>query len=191
MRSYITLLTLLSIAAFSLGCDTGPWDAPPGSEIQDVEDIRVPWFGCLQDPTTGENQSPSCVDSAPVQIPITVQVLSGASGVPLNNIRIAFSSGYSEVLLLPQQVIEALEVPPGGSWESVVSNGEIWAEFTGSWEGDYRPTYYETWTDNHGLARFWIWVERMPKDATGTAKDSFVLADIGVHQLIIKLTSSQ
>jgi hypothetical protein len=31
----------------------------------------------------------------------------------------------------------------------------------------------------------------MPKDATGTAKDSFVLADIGVHQLVIKLTSSQ
>jgi len=191
MRTHIALLTLLSIAALTAGCDTGPWDAPPGSEIQDIDDLRVPWFGCLQDPTTGANQAENCQDSGPVQIPVTIQVLDGNSSLPLNNIRIAFTSGYNDILLLPQEVIEALAVPEGGSWDQVVSDGEIWAEFTGEWDGDYRPTYYETWTDNQGLARFWIWVEAMPKDATGTAKDSFVLADIGVHQAIIKLTSSQ
>jgi len=191
MRTHAKLLTLLSIAVLVTACDTGPWDAPPGAEIQDIDDLRVAWFGCLQDPTTGENQSPSCVDSDPVQIPLTVQVLDTNSRVPLNNIRIAFTSGFGSIYLLPQRVIEALEVPNTESWDEVVADGEIWAEFTGSWEGDYRPTYYETWTDNHGIARFWIWVEALPKDPTGAAKDSFILADIGVHQLTIKLTSSQ
>lgn len=191
MRTYAGLLSLLLIAVLSTGCDTGPWDAPPGSEIQETEDLRVPWFGCLTDPATGQSQTPDCQDSNPVQIPVTIQVLDGNSSLPLNNIRIAFTSGYGEVLLLPQEVIEALAVPEGGSWDQVVADGEIWAEFTGTWDGDYRPTYYETWTDNQGLARFWVWVEAMPKDATGTAKDSFILADIGVHQTIIKLTSSQ
>jgi hypothetical protein len=191
MKTHITLLTLLSLAVLGTACDTGPWDAPPGSEIQAVEDIRVSWFGCVVDPTTGELQNPACEPSPPVQIPMVMQVMDSGSGVPLNNIRISFTSGYGEIYLLPQEVIEAISLPDTENWAEIMQDGEIWAEFTGSWEGEYRPTYYETWTDNNGLARFWIWVNEMPLDATGNPKDTFVRADIGVDHKFVKLTSSQ
>ena len=190
MIKHLSKLTLFSILVFAMGCDVGPWDAPPGAQIAEVEDIRVAWFGCILDPTTGQPQNPSCEPSAPVQIPMTVQVIDPDTEIPLNNIRISFSSGYGEIYLLPQEVIEALAIPDSERW-GTIADGEVWAELTGSWEGDYRPTYYETWTDNNGLATFWIWVNEMPTDATGNPKDTFVRADIGVYHTFIKLTSSQ
>ncbi|MEE2829300.1 MAG: hypothetical protein VX498_08940 [Myxococcota bacterium] len=191
MRQYATSLIALSLLVVSSACDTGPWDAPPGSEIAEVEDIEVSWFGCLLDPVTGAQQNPNCEISPPVQIPVTVLVQNATTLVPLNNIRITFTSGFTDVYLLPQEVIEAIALPDTESWAAIMSNGEIWAEFSGQWEGDYRPTYYETWTDNNGLAEFWVWVERMPQDPTGLPKETFVRADIGVHHTFISLTSAQ
>lgn len=191
MRSYLVLFAMLSIVALGTACDNGPWDAPPGSEIVELEDIRVAWFGCVLEPTTGEPQNPNCEPSAPVQIPVTAQVRNSDSLEPLNNVRISFTSGFGSIYLLPQEVIEAIALPDTENWADIMSSGEIWAEFTGEWEGDYRPTYYETWTDSNGLVQFWIWVDSMPVDATGNPKDTMIRADIGVDHKFFKLSSSQ
>jgi hypothetical protein len=68
----------------------------------------------------------------------------------------------------------------------------VWAQFSGTWEGDYAPTFLETWTDNYGQAELWVWVQKMPLDpASGQAKQSSIMVDIGTDQMVIELQAGQ
>lgn len=186
-----SVLSVLLLAA----CDAGPWDAPYGSVIKEIETIQVSWFGCQIDPETGESTNPNCdleQPSPPVVFPLNINVYNEDTEVPLNNVWVRVASGYQDIYLLPQEVIEAVGLPDewtdeNDDWDDI-ENGEVWAEFTGTWRGDYRPTFAETWTDNTGTADVWVWIQRMPVDPlSGQAKQSSIFVDIGVDFVDIEL----
>ena len=49
MKLYSAILSFLVLALAGTGCSSGPWDAPPGSVLADLDDVRVSWFGCQTD----------------------------------------------------------------------------------------------------------------------------------------------
>ena len=106
---------------------------------------------------------------------------------PANNIRVWFTSPYSDVYLLPQEVLEALNVPSGGDWDQVIDRGEIWAEFSGRFDGNYRPTYHEGWTDRRGVASVWVWVNTMPTDESGAPLQTQVQVSIASDTTALRL----
>ncbi len=190
MRMQAMLVVLGIWGLVGVACDAGPWDAPPNSEIVDIEDIQVSWTGCSIDQTTGELQNPGCEQSPPVIFRLDALVRNETTLSPLNNIRIWYTSGYKNIYLLPQEVLEAVTTPESPRWADVAGDGEIFAEFAGTFEGDYRPTYYEGWTDNQGVSTVWIWIDSMPLDETGKAKESGIIVSIGAETEIVSLTAA-
>ena len=186
------LLLPLAAAAMALGgCSTGPVDATYNYELAEFEDITVPWFGCTVDQTTGQPQNPNCTVSDPLIFRLDARVRDINTEVPANNVRIWFTSAYSDIYLLPQEVVEALSLPSEGAWNSLIDDGEIWAEFTGRLDGDYRPTYHESWTDKNGLASVWVWVNSLPTDETGSATQSELSVSIASDTALVRLQSTQ
>lgn len=187
------LLFFAVVAIATTGCNAGPWDAPPGSVISDVEDVKVAWFGCVLNPETGEAQSPNCdinQPSPPVIFPYRVAITNEDTELPVNNVWVRASSGFADIYILPQEVIEALALPDTENWNEIAESGEVWAQFSGDFEGDYRPTFLETWTDNNGQIDFWVWVQKLPVDPqSGQAKESGIMLDIGVDSAVVALTA--
>jgi len=184
MKLYTVVLSGLLALALA-GCDNGPWDAPPNSQIKDIEDIKVAWFGC------GTDAEPGCVESGAVVFPLTAIVVDQYEE-PLNNVRVTYASGWNEIYLLPREVIEALALPDTERWTEIADSGQVWAQFSGNLEADYYPTFFEGWTEGNGTAEVWVWIDSMPTDAqTGQAKEAGILIDIGVDQLAVKLQPSQ
>ena len=190
MSRFILLLSAGSLLGLLAGCDAGPWDAPPYAEIAEIEDINISWTGCRLDPLSGEPQTQGCENDPPVIIPLNVMVRDGRYSSPLNNVKIWYSSGYHKIFLLPQEVLEAVDLPETDRWAYLAERGDVFAEFSGSFDGDYRPTYYQGWTDSSGLSSVWIFVEEMPTDATGQAKETGILISIGVDTITVKLGTS-
>ena len=187
MKFAAALLSSLVAVVFLSGCYAGPWDAPPFAVIQDTEDLNVSWSGCRLNQTDGLPTNPLCEPSPPVILRFDARVEDERTGDPLNNVRSWFTSGYSKIYLLPQEVLEAVDVPETDRWEALVAEGEIFAEFSEGFDGDYKPTYHETWTDSIGVASVWIFVEEMPTDDTGTAKESGIIVSIGADTQVVKL----
>lgn len=190
MKLHVAICSVLAVILLA-GCDSGPWEAPPGTMIQEIDSFQVSWFGCQLDPLTGESLSPGCdieQPSPPVVFPMTINLYNEESGVPVNNVWVRVSSGFHDIYLLPQEVIEAIALPDTDNWSDIANTDEVWAEFSGTWEGDYKPTFVETWTDNYGQAEVWVWIQKMPLDpASGQAKQSSIMIDIGVDLMVIEL----
>jgi len=191
MKQPLAILCGLALCVAVTSCANGPWPAPPGAEIGELVDIKVAWFACQVDPLTGIPLNENCdieQPSPPVIFPLTIYVQDGNTEDPINNIWVEVTSGFHDVYLLPQEVIEAVIYPDTDRWQDVAGSDEIWAQFSGSFEGDYKPTYLQTYTDNNGLAKLWVWVQRMPVDSqSGQAKESSILVDIGVDSAVINL----
>jgi hypothetical protein len=189
MKLYVAILSVTALLL--VGCDNGPWDAPPNAVIGEVDPLKVAWFGCQLDPATGMPMNPSCdieQPSPPVIFPLTIDVYDEDTEVPVNNVWVRFTTGYVDIYVLPQEVIEAVALPDSTNWTDIAETSEVWAEFSGSFEGDYRPTFAEVWTDNYGRATVWVWVQRMPVDvASGQAKESMIMIDIGADSQIVDL----
>ena len=149
MSRYFALMTAVLSLGFLMACDPGPWDAPPFAEIDDIEDIQVPWTACRIDPLTGNTSTPGCENDPPVILPLNVLVRNARTQEPLNNVRIWYASGYHLIYLLPQEVLEAVDLPGTERWEYLEERGDVFAEFSGSFDGDYRPTYHEGWTNSN------------------------------------------
>lgn len=190
MKLHVAVLSVIAVILLA-GCDSGPWDAPAGTVIQEIDSFQVSWFGCQVDPATGEALNPTCdleQPSPPVIFPITINVFDEETEWPVNNVWVRISSGFKDIYLLPQEVIEAIALPDTENWSDIEATEEVWAEFSGTWEGDYKPTFLETWSDNNGQAQVWVWVQMMPLDpASGQAKQSSVMVDIGVDMMLIDL----
>ncbi len=191
MKLYAPFLCALLLAAS--GCANGPWDAPPGSVLNDFEDMRISWFGCQTDPASGEPLNPNCnieQPSPPVIFPLSLSVVNGETLLPVNNVWLSVTTGFKDIYVLPQEVIEAIALPDTDNWSDVAATDEVWAEFSGTFEGDYRPTYLETWTDNNGQVDVWVWIQKMPIDpSSGQAVQSSILVDIGVDSATLGLQS--
>jgi hypothetical protein len=177
------MLTLLALT----GCATGPFDAPPTAQFSEVLDVQVPWFGCPVDQATGL-VDPNCVPSDPVIFPLSIYVTDSDTELPVNNIRVTFTSLWNDIYVMPQSIIEAVVIPDTESWSTLQSGGEVFAEFSGDYEGDYKPTFHDTWTDSAGRARTWVFVETMPVNVTGQPSEASILVDMGVETLFVKLT---
>jgi hypothetical protein len=181
-------LALLSFGL--LGCNTGPMVAPPGSQLSDPPQVQVSWFGCPVDPQTGIQINPNCQYSPPLIMPISMRV-TDEDELPVNNVRISFASGFNDIYLLPQEVVEAIEFPDTPNWQAVAAEGRVFAEFTGQFEGGYGATYYEGWTDRSGAARVWMFINSMPIDpANGQSAGGSIMVDIGVDQEVILIESA-
>jgi hypothetical protein len=174
-------LPLLLFPAMLLSaCNFGPWEAPYTADLIVPEDLQIPWFACQLDPTTGLPQTPGCTNSGSIAFPLSVQVVDPNTLEPYNNVRISVASTYEEVYILPQEVIEAVQLPDTSNWNNIEQDGRVYAEFSGNWEGDYRPTYFEGWTDRNGRMKVWIWVDSMPRNLlTGQAAQTSIIFDIG------------
>lgn len=184
------LLLIPTMLMFALtGCATGPYDAPPTAEFGEIQDIIVPWFACLLDEETGL-PDPNCVPSDPVIFPLNVTVIDSSTKLPINNVRVTFTSLWPEVYVMPQSVLEAVVLPETENWQQLETGGEVFAQFSGDFEGDYRPTYHDTWTDQSGRARTWVYVDTMPTDAVGQVVESTIIIDMGLQALPFKLQSA-
>ncbi len=184
------LLVPMTLLMFALsGCATGPFDAPPTAVFGDTEDLTVPWFGCVIDEDTGL-PSDTCFDSDPVVFPLSIYVTDETTDLPINNIRVTFTSMWPDIYVMPQSVIEAVVIPDTENWSTVANGGEVFAQFSGDFEGGYKPTFHDTWTDSAGRARTWVFIERMPQDTTGQVVESTILVDMGVETLAVKLQSA-
>ena len=184
-------LILLGAAVALPACSSGPVDATYNLELVPFEDLQMPWTGCEVDSETGELNNPNCRVSDPVIFRLDARVRDGDTLVPANNIRVWFTSPFNQIFLLPQEVLEAIEVPTTERWNDVLDRGEIWAEFSGNYEGDYRPTYHETWTDRRGMASVWVWVDSMPVDATGKALAADLQVSIASDIEVLKMATAQ
>lgn len=172
-------LLILALAALVLpACSTGPVDATFNYELMDMEDLIVPWVGCQIDQTTGQQLNPNCQVSDPVIFRLDARVRDTDTQTPGNNIRVWFTSTYGDIYLLPQEVLEAINVPSGGDWDTVIDRGEIWAEFSGRFDGNYRPTYHEGWTDSRGVASVWVFVNTMATNEQGGVIQSQIQVNI-------------
>ncbi len=182
------LLTLaLSLLLFP-ACSTGPVDATFRHELVAFEDIKISWQGCALDTETGAQTVPNCQNSSPVILRLDARVRDTETDLPVNNVRVWFNSGYELIYLLPQEVLEAIEVPITEGWDEVLGRGEVWAEFAGTFEGDYRPTYHETSTDQNGLATVWLYIQEMPRGPAGIAVEGSVMVSIASDVQILKLS---
>jgi hypothetical protein len=184
------LLTLALAALVLPACSTGPIDATFNYELTEFEDLTIPWRGCQIDATTGLQQNPNCAVSDPVIFRLDARVRDANSLVPANNIRTWFTSPYNDIYLFPQEVLEAIQVPSGGDWDQVIDRGEIWAEFSGRFDGNYRPNYHEGWTDRRGVASVWVWVNSMPRQETGAATQTELHVSIASDTAIVRLQSA-
>ena len=191
MKQKLSLLCGLVVCLSVASCANGPWQAPPGTVINEVEDVKVAWFACQIDPLTGQPLDQNCnleQPSPPVIFPLTIYLTNEDTEEPVNNVWVEVTSGFEDIYLLPQEVIEAVIYPDTENWQEVAASDEIWAQFSGTFEGDYRPTYLQTSTDNNGLAKLWVWVQRMPVDTqAGQAKESSIMIDIGVQRTIVTM----
>ena len=91
-------------------CSTGPVDATFNYELVDMEDMIVPWVGCQIDQLTGQPLNPNCQVSDPVIFRLDARVRDTDTQTPGNNIRVWFTSTYGDIYLLPQEVLEAINV---------------------------------------------------------------------------------
>ncbi len=177
-------LTLLMLPA----CSTGPVDATYRHELAAFEDFKISWLGCATDAETGQQENLACQNSNPIILRLDARVRDTESDLPVNNVRVWFNSGYELIYLLPQEVLEAIEVPVTEGWDEVLGRGEIWAEFAGTFEGDYRPTYHEGSTDQNGVATVWLYIQEMPRNAGGLATETSVTISTASDTEILRLT---
>ncbi|GEM_PF-1629571 len=177
------------------GCVSAPVDAPYYARIGEFEDTEVPWVGCRLDQNTGELENPNCLPSDPVILRMDARVYDDRNNLPMNNVRIWFTSPYNRIYLLPQEVLEAIELPPDdpdSGWTTATQDQqELWAEFAGTFEDDYRPTYHEGYTDGNGVATVWIFVEAMPTDVQGQAVETNIGVGIASHNVAATLATSE
>jgi hypothetical protein len=191
---------LLAAAGFAAlfvlsGCVSAPVDAPYYARIAEFEDTEVPWVGCRRDQNTGELQNESCVSSDPIIFRLDARVYNDITGFPMNNIRIWYTSSYNRIYLLPQEVLEAIELPesePGDGWYTATQDQqELWAEFRGTFEDDYRPTYHEGYTNGSGVSTVWVFIESMPTDEQGQPLQSAIGVGIASHSVVAPLKTAQ
>lgn len=184
-------LFALALTLFALpACSTGPVDATASMEIVQFEDLKVAWQGCSLDAETGEQENPNCRNSNPLIVRVDARVRDIDTELPVNNVRVWFNSTYELIYLLPQEVLEAIEVPVTEGWDEVLARGEVWAEFAGTFEGDYRPTYHESWTDSNGMASVWLYIQEMPRNETGRSVESSIAISIATDVQYLKLAPS-
>lgn len=177
------------------GCSSAPVEAPYYARLVVPEEVSVSWIGCELDTDTGLPTNPQCENSPPIAIRTSVRVINDADDVPMNNVRVYFNSGFSNIYLLPQEVMLAVETPDeaGGDgadeWGNV--SEEVWAEFASQYAGDYRPTYHEGFTDSVGNAMVWLWIDEMPRDTSGKAVETEIGVSIASEAKVIKLTPAE
>lgn len=184
-------ILLMSAAAAILGsgCVPAPINATFEMELVDMEDLDIPWPLCPRN-ENGVPTNLNCEDPSPIVIRLDARVRNFATLEPANNVRAWFNSTFPGVFFLPTQVVEAIDLP-GGRWNQSEAAGEIYAEFSGNVEGDYHPTYHETWTDNGGLATTWMVIDELPVDDAFEAGEVQLIASIATDSAPFKLTPSR
>lgn len=189
----LSLLGGLLAAGGLLGGCQGPYPAPANAEFADLEDLEVPWYACLRDPTTGEKLNPTCEDPRPIAIRLDAFVHDPETGYGYNNVRVSFSSGYNDIFVLPAQAMPQLDYPDTQGWQNIPPE-DVYADFQDDkgWEDTvgYGSTYAEVATDSQGVASVFVWVEGMPVDEAGQVGGAAIFISSGVETKRIKLTKA-
>ena len=177
--SFLLVLTLI-------GCGGGPYAAPFGSIVTGpASDIGLVYDAGYAVPGDGYG--------ALLRAQALVQ---DSSLMPLNDIKVEVTSGWTGAYLLPEAAILVVddyeqecdesgatsdETDPCHAWFD--AEGEQYIEFGGDYTelGDFRPTYLSAPTNNRGFLYFYVFVDSAPLDSDGLAVDIPVFIDIGVN----------
>lgn len=184
--SFLLVLTLI-------GCGGGPYAAPYGSMVTGPGDISLNYDAGYAVP--GDGYGALLRGQAYVQ--------DSATQLPLNDIKVEITSGWTGAYLLPEAAVLVVddyeqecessgavsdENDPCHAWFD--ADGEQYIEFGGDYAelGDFRPTYLSAGTDNRGLLDFYVFVDSAPLDSEGLAVDIPVFIDIGVNSASFNIT---
>ena len=182
----LKFVLLSAVAPMMVACG-GPFPAPYQSEIAPIDDIEFPWPGCRLDPFTGQKIQPSCEDPEPMILRIDMLVRNIDSLIGYNNVRVSFNTSYHDIYVLPPEVIQAVDTPSSSSGWNSIDSSEVWAEFSGTLDGDYAPTYGQTATNNAGVASAFLWVQSLPADESGAVKGAVMYVSTGNDYMKVKL----
>jgi hypothetical protein len=175
------------LLALTLGCAMGPYGAPVGAEIVYLtgSDETGPIFDlAYNDPDDGVGLL------LREQVMVTIEDTEQGRTMPLNNILVELTSGWSEAYIIPATAVttvteyeEACETDGSEECAAWFDIGEDrYVEFGGDYTdlGGLRPTYYRGGTDNRGILDFYVFIDSIPVDDEGEVFPIPIFASIGV-----------
>ncbi len=178
------------LLALSVGCAMGPYGAPAGAELKRSDNEQGMIFDVTyNDPDDGIGLL------VKESVMVTQDQLQSGDLVemPLNNILVEITSGYSAAYILPASAVSYVEdfeaaCEGDGSeecdaWFDI--GQERYVEFSGDYKdlGGLRPTYGYGGTDNRGMFEFYVFIDSVPSDDEGEAVPIPLFASIGVDQV--------
>lgn len=205
--------TALAILPLTLFACTGPYQAPYGAVILEVEEFSLV-------PTSAHISQ----DGVGTLLFGDLVVYDEVNEVPLNDIEVEILTGWSGVYVLPESAIKLVQYPerPSDVEDGTATTAEYcdidedgyidpsapdwcswWWDIESSafyeFGGDYamtsqnfQPTYMIGATDNRGILRFYLYVDSMPNEGDGESvifSSSSCWISIGVDTLLVEITT--
>lgn len=175
------------LLALSVGCAMGPYGAPFGAQVNRPDDTQGMIFDVgYNDPDDGIG----LLVKEYVMVTNEVAQAGDLVEVPLNNILVEITSGYSATYILPASAVSYVddyETSCEGdrseecdAWFDI--GEERYIEFSGDYKdlGGFRPTYGSGGTDNRGVFEFYVFIDSVPVDDEGEVFPIPLFASIGV-----------
>lgn len=175
------------LLALSVGCASGPYGAPEGAQLTYLDYEQGPIFDVsYNDPDDGIGLL------LREQVMVTNDVAEAGSTreMPLNNILVEITSGWSAAYLIPStavMIVDDYEAACDGdesdecnAWFDIEEGRYV--EFAGEYNdlGGYRPTYLAGGTNGRGLLEFYVFIDSIPVDDDGEVIPIPLFATIGV-----------
>ncbi|MDP2306861.1 MAG: hypothetical protein Q8P18_12630 [Pseudomonadota bacterium] len=176
------------LLALFVGCASGPYGAPDGAELtyMNDSDLGAIFDVSYNDPDDGIGLLMR------EQLMVTNEVLEGGGSrtMPLNNILVEVTSGWSAAYVIPSSVVVTVddyetacdgdESDECNAWFDI--GEERYVEFAGEYNdlGGLRPTYMSAGTDGRGLLDFYVFIDSIPLDDDGEVIPIPLFASIGV-----------
>lgn len=175
------------LLALSVGCASGPYDAPVGAELTYMNGSEQGFVFDVNYNDPEDNIGLLIRE----QVMVTNQVAEVSSGatreLPLNNILVELTSGWSAAYIIPTTAVvmgheDASCVGESDCNEWFDMGDGRYIEFTGEY-GDLatmRPTYMSGGTNGRGLLEFYVFIDSIPYDDDGEVIPIPLYASIGV-----------
>ncbi len=209
------MMKLVTLAVLPLGliaCAGGPYQAPNGAMLSDLEDFQLT-------PTSAHQTQ----DGIGTLVFGDIMVVDEESEMPLNNIEVEILTGWSGIYVLPEGAIQLVDYPAApddvqSGNASVADYCDIdpadgyidatapeWCswwwdtdsmsffEFGGDYamtSENYQPTYMIGSTDNRGILRFYLYIDSMPYSGEDESfTNSTIWISIGVDTLGVSINA--
>ena len=147
-------------------------------------------------------QAPQClpgVSYAPFVVKMSAAVFLEEEDVPLNNVRVEWTTSHPDYMyLLPEAAIQVVSPPESANPDApdpfLDQNGDpAYFQFEGGYTGGFAPSYYIGATDRFGVSSAWFFLntDRMCEITQGGASQNLIWANIGVDFAPIQVQIQQ